>query len=536
MAAVPDPSTIFPDSYLAGSALMDKVDPASPDTVHLGKEDGEKYLLFVTSTVMKALFSIAGTVEEQIVGDHQAERREAFREAIRIPMLALANVNHACCQLSKRYDGDFIDIEQDCAINKPYDFTAEDNVETVNDQALRNAGTFSGDKGPDTPELLQAFLRSLYDIGRTSRLSEACMVRLVQRRTLLTARTLVDNYLAGLADPTAPGTLLKLVLYLEKNFSLSWRPPQARASLAHLPQKYKHTRNFVQLQARILQLSHLASLSEKEEDRPAYLKAHQLPVFMAALNREDTDLLLRLEAQRRNQALPALTLSSAVEHLLNHHAARNIQTGELPGRSESLVPQVSGDSAMLANQPFRSRRRRADSAPARRPQEDRQRSSSRQPPSGRQAPPARSDNREAPTRRQPIWEKYGVNRGSCLQCSSPHHRVDDPSCPYKGTGNPLPPSACSYPGCRESGRGGAHWAAHCKTRLQANAASAPTTPQPSGRSSRGRGSRGSRFRRDRSSRGGGKSSAARRLGQPDRAMQGQEQQNNENREAFFFED
>ena len=98
------------------------------------------------------------------------------------------------------------------------------------------------------------------------------MVRLVQRRTNLTARTLVDNYLAGLSDPTQPGTLLKLVLYLEKNFSLSWRPSQAKASLAHLPQKYKNTRNFVQLQARILQLSQLASLSEKEEDRPAYLK------------------------------------------------------------------------------------------------------------------------------------------------------------------------------------------------------------------------------------------------------------------------
>ena len=96
---------------------------------------------------------------------------------------------------------------------------------------MSNAGTFSGDKGPDTPDLLQAFLRSLYDIGRTSRLSEACMVCLIQRRTLLMARTLVDNFLAGLGDTTAPGTLLKLVLYLEKNFSLSWRPPQARTTL-----------------------------------------------------------------------------------------------------------------------------------------------------------------------------------------------------------------------------------------------------------------------------------------------------------------
>ena len=524
---IPDPATLFPESFTTGSVLMDKVDPATPETVHLGKEDGEKYLLYVTTSVMKALHSITEAVEELIVGDHQAERREALRENIRGPMLALANVNHACCQQSKRYDGDWIDVEQESAINKPYEFTADDNVETVNDQALRNAGQFSGDKGPDCPELLQAFLRSLYDIGRTSRLSEACMVRLVQRRTLLTARTLVDNYLAGLSDPTAPGTLLKLVLYLEKNFSLSWRPPQAKASLAHLPQKYKHTKNFVQLQARILQLSHLASLSEKEEDRPAYLKAHQLPVFMAALNREDTDLLLRLEAQRRNQALPALTLSSAVEHLLNHHAARNVQSGELPGRSESLIPQTSGDSAMLVTQTPRPRRRRADSAPPRRNQEDRHRSSSRPP------PPAKGETKEPPPRRQPIWEKYGVPRGRCLQCSSPNHRVDDPSCPYKGT-SPLPPSACNYPGCRDSGRGGAHWAAHCQTRMQAAAQNTPPPPtHPLGPSSRGRGSRYTR--RERSSRGG-KSSAARRLAQPEKALQGQEAKDGDRREAFFFED
>lgn len=519
---LPDPATLFPDSYTVGSTLMDKVDPATPDTVHLGKDDGEKYLLFVTSSLMKALHTLTSELEELV----PEGRKAGLRDAMHKPLLALANVNHICCQQSRRYDGDWIDVDQDCAINKPPEFTADDNVDTVNDQALRNAGVFSGDR-PDCPELLQSFLRSLYDIGRTSRLSEACMVRLVQRRTNLTARTLVDNYLAGLPDTTQPGTLLKLVLYLEKNFSLSWRPSQAKASLAHLPQKYKNTRNFVQLQARILQLSQLASLSEKEEDRPAYLKAHQLPVFMAALTRDDNDLLLRLEAQRRNQALPALTLSSAVEHLLTHHAARNITSGEMPGRSESLVPQTSGESAMLASQNFRPRRRRADSVPTRKPQDERYRSSSRQP------PPVRGDNKEAPAKRQPIWEKYGVPRGSCLQCSSSSHRVDDPACPYKGT-SPLPPSSCNYPGCRDSGRGGAHWATHCKARMQANAQNQPPSHPPAGQSSRGRGSRFS-GRRERSSRGG-RSSAARRLAQPDRAMQTQEDKEHGNREAFFFED
>ena len=74
---LPDPSSLFSDSYTVGSALMDKVDPASPDTVHLGKEDGEKYLLYVTSSVMKGLHAMTNVVEELITGDRQDERKSS---------------------------------------------------------------------------------------------------------------------------------------------------------------------------------------------------------------------------------------------------------------------------------------------------------------------------------------------------------------------------------------------------------------------------------------------------------------------------
>ena len=103
-----------------------------------------------------------------------------------------------------------------------------DNVNMLNGNgkifgyALQNAGTFDGSKS-DCPELLQTFLRSLYDIGRTSKLSEACMDKLMQRCYLLTARCLVDNFLANIPDISQPDTLLKLVLFLGENFSLSWR-------------------------------------------------------------------------------------------------------------------------------------------------------------------------------------------------------------------------------------------------------------------------------------------------------------------------
>lgn len=554
--ALPDPSTLFPEAYTLGSALMDKVQPATPNTICLDKEDGEKYLLYVTTAMMKAIHTLASTVEAEIVGDRDiegvnvtaAQRKAALSRDLQKPLLAIANVQHVCYQQARRYDGFYID-ENICPITPPNTFTADDNVETVSDHALRNAGTFDGSR-PDCPELLQSFLRSLNDIARTSRLSEACVVRLVQRRTLLTARTLVDSFLASIPDITQPGTLLKLVLFLEKNFSCSWRPAQAKASLAHLPQKYKNTKLYVQLQAKILQLSQLASLSEKEEDRPAFMKANQLPVFQACLTREDQDLLLRIEANRRSQALPVLNLATAVESLVEHHAARAVTTGDMPGRAESMVPQTS-ESAMMVQQGNRPRGRRGNSAPPRRyseepprhPQEtprylqevpryseERRRSASRQ---GQRAP--KMDNKVMGNRKQPLWEKYGVPRGQCLQCSGPH-RINDPQCPYQNSG--LPDNPCKYPGCKESGRGGGHWSSQCKTRAKVNAASQqqphPPPPPPGGQSSRGRTSRGS-GRRERSSRGG-RSSAARRLTAPEPAMHANERIKDGEEEAFFFEE
>ena len=561
--ALPDPSTLFPEAYTLGSALMEKVQPATPNTVCLDKEDGEKYLLYVTTAMMKAIHTLASTVEAEIVGDRviegvdvsAAQRKAALTRDLQKPLLAIANVQHVCYQQARRYDGFYID-ENICPITPPNTFTADDNVETVSDHALRNAGTFDGSRA-DCPELLQSFLRTLNDIARTSRLSEACVVRLVQRRTLLTARTLVDNFLASIPDTTQPGTLLKLILFLEKNFSCSWRPAQAKASLAHLPQKYKNTKLYVQLQARILQLSQLASLSEKDDDRPAFMKANQLPVFQACLTRDDQDLLLRIEANRRTQALPVLNLATAVESLVEYHAARAVTTGDMPGRAESMVPQTS-ESALMARQGSRPRGRRGNSAPPRRYSEEpprysqeppryshevprysqerpryseeRRRSTSRQ---GQRAP--KMDIRAPGNKRQPLWEKYGVPRGQCLQCSGPH-RINDPQCPYQNSG--LPDNPCKYPGCKESGRGGGHWSSQCKTRAKVNAASQqhpnPPPPPPGGQSSRGRTSRGS-GRKERSSRGG-RSSAARRLTALEPAMQANERPNDGEEEAFFFEE
>ena len=340
--AGPNPEDIFPASYTAGMALCTNIDVATPEQTQLEKEDGEKLLLYVSTSVVRALHVISGVLQEEItqpidengVQILPAARRTRLVEALQRPIIALAQVGHMCSQQAKRYDGYYVD-ENSTPITPPKTFTAGDNVDTVSDQSLRNAGVFDG-QNSSCPEALQAFLINLNDIGRTNKLSEPCMVKLVQRRCLLTARTLVDHFLDSLPDINAPGTMTKLTLHLEKIFSLAWKPSSCKAQLALLPQKYKNTKNYIQLQARILQLSHLASLGEKEEDRPAFEKANQLPVFQACLNREDQDILLRLETQRKSQSLPSLNLATAVDHLQQHHAAR--QLNQHDSSKDSMIP------------------------------------------------------------------------------------------------------------------------------------------------------------------------------------------------------
>ena len=89
-----DPTNLFPEANTLGTALMDKVDPASPTYVCLDKDDGEKYLLYVTTRMMKALHMIAQAVELETRGvvhiegtDLSAEeRKQDLRDNLRRPI------------------------------------------------------------------------------------------------------------------------------------------------------------------------------------------------------------------------------------------------------------------------------------------------------------------------------------------------------------------------------------------------------------------------------------------------------------------
>ena len=95
--ALPDPATLFPEANALGTVLMDKVNMTTPDTVCLDKEDGDKYLLYASTAMMKAIHIIADAVETEITGDiavngedHTPQmRKEAFRTNLQKPSVGI---------------------------------------------------------------------------------------------------------------------------------------------------------------------------------------------------------------------------------------------------------------------------------------------------------------------------------------------------------------------------------------------------------------------------------------------------------------
>lgn len=63
--AGPNPADIFPTSYASGMVLCNKIDIATPDLTQLDKEDGEKLLLYVSTSVVKALHVISGVLQQE---------------------------------------------------------------------------------------------------------------------------------------------------------------------------------------------------------------------------------------------------------------------------------------------------------------------------------------------------------------------------------------------------------------------------------------------------------------------------------------
>ena len=168
------------------------------------------------------------------------ELNTAVDTAANRALVGLANIQQVCFLGSAKFKpGTYIDTKL-MPINILPTFGQNDTVDVVTDSTLKTIKVFRGDSG-DCPEELQSWLRSIYDIQKTSNLSRNALIKVILRKSDGVARILVEDYLKSIND-TAEDCLLKVILFLEQRYSLSWAPKICRAKLQSLQKTHTGTK------------------------------------------------------------------------------------------------------------------------------------------------------------------------------------------------------------------------------------------------------------------------------------------------------
>ena len=504
---IPRPPAASLPSQVEARATVEKLLAEEPDSTSFTKTTDLASLLVLTSQAfLEVLGVLAPLVSENVPGAarpvpalgpdevSQLAQRQKLQEKVNEASMVLHTVRASAHHSRQKVKANYVNTNSS-PITPLYAHTDECTNTTVTDSALKTVSVFNGEVA-DAPQQLQEFLRNINDLAQTHRLTREATCRILQRKCTSVARVLVDAFIDSI-DLAADDSLLKLTLYMENKWSLSWSPSLARAQLTALSRTHQNSNQYASLQASIIRLSHLASLDQPPAQRANIVTASQLAAFTSCLSRSDQSLLLKSDAERSSQSIQPHGLASAVDFLLSHHASRNahLQARSLFDRSDSLLNNAgTSEPAMYGGErgaapayrdpapdPSRSRnRQRFSSAPPPLRRRDQSRGQSR--PGGRQEDQrpdrgdrggqqgmTRRDRTPGPPSRQPgnnkavfhTCDSAGVPKGACIRCSSTSHLMNSPSCRFADT--PLPKTPCTQSGQPgHSCRGGAHFSRYCR--------------------------------------------------------------------------
>ena len=204
---------------------------------------------------------------------------------------------------------------------------ATGNQTQVQDSALKLISNFQGDSEKES-ENLKSFLRSVYDVAQTNRLTTECTAAIVKRKLTGTARRLIDAYEDELGNLPNRPTLLEIVLKLEARFMADMQPEVANARLAMLKKTPNQT--YQALEGEISELVTLAARGEKG-DKTTWIKQRKIEIFKQAIDEDDRRMIVRENQSRTLNGLGELNLSEAVDFLIKTYSERNafLQANEL---------------------------------------------------------------------------------------------------------------------------------------------------------------------------------------------------------------
>ena len=218
-------------------------------------------------------------------------------------------------QKDAKASGSYFDATRDPICPIPARLYAGD-VEQVGDSALKLLPSFNGDTNAEADNL-KTFMRAIYDVAVTNRLSETCVKAVIKRKLGGTARRLIDSYEQEFEDETHL-TLKELVLKLEDRYMSEWSPQIANAKLSMYTKSPNQT--YQKLEGEISELTNLAARGEKQENRMSWIKQRKIAVFKQAVSEEDRNLLYRENQSRSITGIQEMNLSQMVDYLIKTYS------------------------------------------------------------------------------------------------------------------------------------------------------------------------------------------------------------------------
>ena len=328
---IEDFSTDYPTAVQDVANLVQKVDVSNPTQNVLDQEATNleilkfqsesqaaalaKTLTFLKNTLPLREIPQGDGVETPITVQAQ---REFLDNIGKENFLATRMAQQSQEEQQKKVTGGYFDNSREpiCAIPETI---AANVTDTVSDSALKLLTTFKGDTENEADNLRE-FLRAVYDVANTNKLSEKCVKNILNRKIAGTARKLIDKYLTEFTTESPP-TLRELILKLEDRFMSEWSPEIANAKLSLY--KKKSSQTYQALEGDIAELVTLAARGEEKSTRPKWIKNREIAVFKQAISEDDKQLLYNENQSRSITGLPQMKLSQMVDYLIKLYSEKN---------------------------------------------------------------------------------------------------------------------------------------------------------------------------------------------------------------------
>lgn len=186
--------------------------------------------------------------------------QQRFLKAMAERNLLLSKYAQRACQSKISKAKGYGEVDSTTLLFKPPDL-AGNTTENISDSSLKLIPIYTGDLVDKDSKVLETFLRAVYDVARTSKLTQNCTKNILLRKCASTASILLEQYIDQLNKPIEDVPLVQLVSKLETKFAVHNMPSKASAQLSKVSQA---DLTYAQLEAKIRRLAFLASIQEPE--------------------------------------------------------------------------------------------------------------------------------------------------------------------------------------------------------------------------------------------------------------------------------